>query len=487
MKTLFILLLLLAVPCASRAESVSLTDKDAESYISAQNISAPDDIQRIHAWFTGLKGLNMYTNIVLMASYRSIHGSVSGTTLPSMVGVNGTVVGTVPQGTNGLLFTNAVANYVQYANPLQSTAVAAYSIACFGDVDASTNATSMFIFGGSDATSARGPTLWANGSPSAGYQHLQLGHTYSSDGTVAGQPGDMTSSGSTVRNRGITTGAQMFAATFSAGTKTLTPGFDLMGIATGAFGTAWNNGAAWRVGASLAGSNPLSGNIAAIVVANRVWTVWEVQALRRLYHKTLGAGFMPEVNLIVEGDSLSAGAAGELPWCWGPIVTNAPFQSQVQVRNLALAGAQLAAMTTDYSTSAAMARVEFDYAPRQYYVLFGGNNDTASDPNATFEQLKVLWSRARSDGYRVIAFTILKTIGTDANAANRAALNSLIRSNPSFYDLLIDVDQVLEIQNHSNTALLGSSEPTFQDDRIHLTNLGHFYLARYFAGKLNYP
>ena len=484
----FVLALLFAIGCPIvRAESVSLTDTDAESYISARQISNPDDIQRIHAWYTGLKGLNCYTNIVLMASYRSIHGTASGTTLSSMVGGSGTIVGTVSQGTNGLYFTNTAANYVQYSNPLQGTAIAAYTIAAFGAVDASTNGAAMLIVGGSDAASARAPTLWANGSPSAGYVHLQLGHTYSSDGTGAGQPGDMLSSASTIRGRGITTGPQMLAASFSAGTKTLTPGFDLMGVATGAFGTVWNNGVSWRVGVSLAGGNPLSGTISCVIVANRAWSHWETQAIRRLYHKTIGAGFMPEINLIVEGDSLSAGAAGELVWAWGPTVTNSTHQNRLQVRNLSTSGAQIAAMATDYSTSAAMSRVEFDYAPRQYYALWGANNDTASDPFTVFDSLKSLWTRARSDGFKVIAFTIFKTVGTDANAANRATLNKLIRNSPSFYDVLIDVDRVLELQNYLDTAALGSTAPTFQNDQIHLTSLGHFYLARYISSLFNYP
>lgn len=487
MKKLLSILFLLCAGIFARAESVSLTDYQAETYIYNAKVTSPDEVQRIHAWYRGLKHLNMFTNIVLMSSYRVQHGAASGSTLISMVGGNGTINGAVPQTTNGLTFTNFTGNYVAYANPLQSAAVAAYSIMVACDVNPSTNSTSMALVGSTDVASARGPQLWAHGSVHAGFQPHFANHSYSSDGTGAGQPGDMISSASTIRTRGITTGPQMLTATFAAGQKSLTGGFDSMGIATGTFGTVWNNGANWRVGQTLAASQPLSGNIAMIIVANRSWEVWEVQAIRRLYHKTLGAGYMPDINFIVEGDSESAGVTGEYVWCGAPLWTNSLLNRKIQVRNLALSGAQLASMTTDYPTSAAPARVDFDYAPRQYFFLFGGNNDVAASPYTVIDQLKTIWNYARADGFKVVAFTIMKTVGTDAYPDNRKTLNTFIRNSAAFYDILIDMDQVPEIQNYNDTALLGSTAATFQDDRTHLTSLGHFYLSRFIASKFNYP
>lgn len=482
-----ILLLLILFPCLTRAESVSLTDNNAEAYIATANVTNPDDIQRIHAWYRGLKGLNLYTNIQLMTSYRSIHGAVSGSTLVSMVGGNGTITGTVPQTTNGLTFTNFTGNYVTHANPLQSATVAAYTLMAFFDANSPTNGASMAIVGSSDVASARGPQLWAHGSAHAGFQPHSANHSYSTDGAGTGQPGDIITSPSTIRVRGITTGPQMLVATFSSTLKTMAGGFELMGTASGAFSTCWNNGANWRVGQTLAASQPFSGNIAGWILWNKALTYYEVQAVRRLYHKTIGAGYMPTINFLVEGDSESAGVASEYTWCSAPLWTNSILNRQIQVRNLSLSGAPLAAMTTDYATSAAPCRVEFDYAPRQYYFLFGGNNDVSVSPYTVHEQLKTLWTAARADGYKVVAFTILKTFGTDAYAENRKTLNFLIRNSPSFYDLLIDTDQVPEIQNYLDTALLGSTAPTFQDDKIHLTSLGHYYLSRYIANKLTYP
>lgn len=484
MKLISLLLSLFLLSLTVKAEDIAYSDPDAEAYAFANFITDPTELTRLHKWYRGLKNLNQYTNLVLMTSYRSAQGTISGASIRSMVGGVGTIVGSLTQTTNGLTFANNVANYVTYANPAQSTALTAYSIMAAFDTDQNLGLYQTLITG-NDNASSRGIQVSINGSQNAGNaQWTSIYCFYSSDGTGVGIPGDETTGAGIANTRALTTGPQTFIHSFTASLRASTAAFQLPSFSSGAFGTVWNNEATLFVGRATTAARPMSGNLAFLAIwNNKALTIADQQAIRRLYNKTIGAGYIPRVNVIFEGDSITIGANTE--WIYQlTLMTNASWKYVTSSRNLGLSGAQTPAMITDYSTSAAPCRVDFDYADRQYYSLMSGLNDlTASvDPNTIFNNLKTLWVRARADGFKVVACTSLYTLGMASAqiTANRKILNDLIRNNRQYYDYLIDVDTIPQLADYNNTTY-------FQGDKTHLTSTGHFYLARKFAEVISSP
>lgn len=484
----FILAFVLILPHA-KAQPVSITDTDAEAYIYNRIITDPTEIYRLHAWYAGLKNLNLWSSIVLMASYSSRDNALSGSTIVSMVGGNGTINGTVPQTTNGLTFTGNTANFVQYANPLQSTAVAAFTI--FSGFDSTVhNGAHATLIGGNDNSSARGINIYLNGSPQAGAQATSLYGYYSSDGTGAGQPGDIISGDGLAATKAVTSGPQTLSWSFSASLRTIFAGFNMPGFSSGSFGTAWNNAATWNLGRMATAASPLNGNVNLILVLNKALTFAEHQALRRLYAKTLGWEYLPKVNMIFEGDSLVQGAAGEFTFpchLW----TNATYKTVVQTKNIGLSGDFASTMITEYPTSAAPYRIEFDFAPRQYLHLMAGGNDLAGVTTGmqAFNYLKSTWKLARADGFIVVAYTYPKSLNFNSNAqqeAYRQEMNDQIRAATGLWDYLVDVDRIRALDN-ADTAALGSLNPTYQNDRVHFTSYGHFLISREVARVINNP
>lgn len=484
----FVLSLCLLIP-QSKAQPVSISDPDAEAYIFNRIITDPTEIYRLHAWYAGLKNLNLWSSIVLMASYSSRDNALSGSTIVSMVGGNGTINGTVPQTTNGITFTGNTANFVQYANPLQSTAVAAWTI--FAGFDSTVhNAAHATLIGGNDNASARGINIYLNGSPQAGVQPTSLYGYYSSDGTGAGQPGDIISGNGLAATKSVLSGPQSLSWSFSASQRIIFAGFNMPGFSTGSFGTAWNNAATWNVGRMATAASPLNGNVNLILVLNKALSFSEHQALRRLYAKTLGYEYLPKVNMIFEGDSLTSGALAEFTYpchLW----TNANYRTVVQTKNMGLSGDFASTMITEYPTSAAPYRIEFDYAPRQYFHLMAGGNDLAGVTTGmqAFNYLKSTWRLARADGFIVVAYTYPKSLNFNSNAqqeAYRQEMNDQIRAATGFWDYLVDVDRISQL-NNADTAALGSSNPTYQDDRVHFTSYGHYLISREVARVISNP
>jgi lysophospholipase L1-like esterase len=483
----FILAFVLILP-RSQAQPVSITDPDAEAYIFNRNISDPTEIYRLHAWYSGLKNLNIWSSIVLMASYSSRDNALSGSTIVSMVGGNGTINGTVPQTTNGIVFTENTANYVSYANPLQSTALSAYSVFVAFDTEIK-NGLSCLI-GANDNASANGITLFLNGSPQAGSAAHNVYTYYSSSGAAGGVPGDILSAAGVLQIGALTSGPQTLSFSFSSAQRVITSGFNLPGFSSGSFGTVWNNTATWNIGRMTTASAAYNGDVNLVLVLNRALTIAEHQSLRRLYTKTLGWEYMPRVNMIFEGDSLTAGAVSE--WVYSKhLWTNVNYRTVVQTRNHALSAALSSAMLTDYSTSCANARIEFDYAPRQYFHIMAGGNDMSGTTSGydTFLNLRRLWALAKADGYIVVAYTYPPTFGLTSDPvkeARRQECNYQIRQSGG-YDYLIDTEKIQGLQNNGDTAALGSSNPTYQDDRVHFTSYGHKLIADYVAKIINAP
>lgn len=115
-------------------------------------------------------------------------------------------------------------------------------------------------------------------------------------------------------------------------------------------------------------------------------------------------------------------------------------------------------------------------AGSSYLFLWAGVNDLHSaytTPEVAYANLKTLWSTARSDGFKVIAFTLAPLFGDEAAAVT---LNNYILSDTSLYDYLIRTDKIFP----DNT---GTSY--WDVDKIHLSATGQTAFGKTIAGYMD--
>lgn len=147
--------------------------------------------------------------------------------------------------------------------------------------------------------------------------------------------------------------------------------------------------------------------------------------------------------IVLEGDSL---VQVNMLTSW-PVNTQlySPW-SGATWSNFAIGGSTTTQMLARYS---AVRAAKTAGAPG-VLILNGGSNDlnypAGVDPaGEIYGRLKSMWSQARADGYKVVAFTIHgggSVGGPDAARTEFAKLNTLIRSESSLYDALVENDKL---------------------------------------------
>lgn len=175
-----------------------------------------------------------------------------------------------------------------------------------------------------------------------------------------------------------------------------------------------------------------------------------------------------EVIFVYEGDSLTNTAInGTWPT---KLAALSAFFSRGDTYNFALSSDTAALMVGEYATQAGA----INLAPygEKYYFLWAGTNDLTAGTSAatTYGYLTTMWAAARASGYKVIAFTIMPNAAhTSGQNDARIALNSLILSDPSFYDFIVRPDVYF-----TNTA----DQVNFLSTGVHLTPAGNLRLAQ---------
>jgi lysophospholipase L1-like esterase len=118
---------------------------------------------------------------------------------------------------------------------------------------------------------------------------------------------------------------------------------------------------------------------------------------------------------------------------------------------------------------------------RNYYILLGGINDLywATTPADTYTCLKSVWAKARAQGYKVVAMTLTGTGNVDYSLVT--SLNTLIRSDASLYDALVDLGA------DSNLGCNGcwTNGTYYQGDLVHYNATGAGVLASKVATAIN--
>ena len=453
-------------------------DPDAANYLEVQNISDPYEIRYMHQWYAGLKSLNIYSSTLYMLSLRSEHKALSGSTVTPMIGGTTVTIGTVTNYTGGAVFDGTGNNWIRITNTFGASLTNFTLVAAFRYTD---KLAYHSVFGGyDDSAPHKGPQMWIDGNPNLGYGR-NLG--------VLGWSGNGTTNGTVISaGKQAFGGPQLLIASFSPTSVSLksTLGKVSRTAVTG-YGPADNQSTYWSIGRMTTTSiGAMLGEVAFVMLINKHLTDAEQNELRKLYTRTIGQPYIPRINMFLEGDSYTAGAASETTWRQH-LATNAIWGNYVVQRNVSVSGALITDALTRWTNDVSKFAIDADYATRQYYVDFIGNNNInvldTNAPNTLMTSKKFLWSSARNAGMKVIVFTGFMTTNTFTNATYRlnwTNYNNLIINNRPLYDVLVRVDQDPRLQDFGNTTY-------FQNDFQHPNTLGHKVIEQLFNTALPYP
>lgn len=177
-----------------------------------------------------------------------------------------------------------------------------------------------------------------------------------------------------------------------------------------------------------------------------------------------------EKFIISEGDSHVSGgglAASDFPTS---VLTS--LGSPYTGANVGIGGTQIEAAITRAS-----ANVDSRYNSTRLdnvCCFFDGSNDMAGAFTAqqVYDNLKIYWAARRAIGWKVVAFTLLPR-GEDADVeTKRQAINTLIKSDSTLYDALVDLGAdatIGEAGDQNNLTYYGA-------DKTHLTTDGYAVL-----------
>lgn len=168
--------------------------------------------------------------------------------------------------------------------------------------------------------------------------------------------------------------------------------------------------------------------------------------------------------IIYDGDSYSTSANWPtyLPY-WSDYFAKAGFL------NYATSGHTTSDVISSYSAGPALSANTEGFG-EYFYSIYAGVNDLATGTSGTtvYNNLKTIWSNARSNGYKVIAFTVIHSTFMDAGEeAQRIILNNLIVSDRTLYEHLVDVASQFDPR----------LDPSLFVDETHLTASGYNMFA----------
>lgn len=240
----------------------------------------------------------------------------------------------------------------------------------------------------------------------------------------------------------------------------------------------------WFLGRLQETAYAYKGTIAMETIFDKNLNQYEIDAVRRLYSKTLGKGYVPENIILFEGDSLTAGSSSE--WIYmRHLYTNELWGPRVMSKLMANSGDRYADAVSRFTNQARILLIDKDYAQNIYYSLYMGLNDLANSTSAVdcFTAVSALWQMAKDAGMKVIAWTIPPSGGlTPTEDGERVIYNRLLRQNPSGYHKLVDLAATDGWRELSVT-----NGAYYATDHIHLTTEGQKAVAEKLVQVINVP
>jgi hypothetical protein len=222
------------------------------------------------------------------------------------------------------------------------------------------------------------------------------------------------------------------------------------------------------LGARLNAGTPallFKGHISESLLFNRVLTDAENEAVRKAMR------FLdPDVaNYVFHGDSQTAFVSSrpgqDYPWQ----LLNRVAPVAARQYNVARSGIQVSAMLSRYATEVRPFRPHGSVTEGHFFLL-GGTNDIIGGGTAAdiYGVLKTIWAQARADGFKVHACTLFDQTWTAPQRVVYDALNILIISDLSLFDVVYRLDLLLN--DHT-------SDAAFYVDSYHLNAAGNLAVA----------
>jgi lysophospholipase L1-like esterase len=142
---------------------------------------------------------------------------------------------------------------------------------------------------------------------------------------------------------------------------------------------------------------------------------------------------------------------------------------------------------SDFSANAAT-EIDSNYRSalrRNVCVVWGGVNDANAGASAAtiYDRLKTYWAARRAAGFKIVACTEIDAQDAGRNAVGWhstlwPALNTLIKSDATLYDSLVDLGADSRLQNALDTTY-------FNADKVHLTDTGYGVVAALVAAQVS--
>lgn len=172
---------------------------------------------------------------------------------------------------------------------------------------------------------------------------------------------------------------------------------------------------------------------------------------------------------LYEGDSITDTVKG-YPFDWpAQLVKLSPSAAKTPQINVAYTGDTIEWMLGQYDSQV------HPYAPTKstqnfFFFVLAGTNDAFYGRNETqiYTDLKTEWAKARADGFKVVAFTITRSIDPKRDTT-LVKVNKMIKADTTKYDYLVKTDELLP--DPTNTLL-------WQRDALHPNIAGSKMIAQ---------
>jgi lysophospholipase L1-like esterase len=197
----------------------------------------------------------------------------------------------------------------------------------------------------------------------------------------------------------------------------------------------------------------------------------------------LGARVQSGINVVFDGDSLTAGTGTVSSTTrWPTVLLTYPEWSGrvANSYNVAISGQTCEQRVTAYSTSVHPHSPAVTGIPAYYFLWIGTNSISNGDSSATlYACIASLWTSANTDGFTVVASTMQAVSAEFANPTLvliRQQVNQMIRSagpSATTYSYLMDPDRMFA-DPHDTTWM--------QNDAIHPNAAGNAAFANYVNG-----
>jgi hypothetical protein len=252
-------------------------------------------------------------------------------------------------------------------------------------------------------------------------------------------------------------------------------------------GTPTYQSSLFRWGGTTGGSYnyPWLGNLQAVYIWSRAITDGEFESVKKWAESRyrITESQLPTMNLVFDGDSLTAGALGSdlnIGKCYvSQVLLDLNFKFKAW--NVAVHGQKMTEMLIDAESQV---DVIYDSTMSNICFVWAGTNDMYGQSNKvdeTFTALKSYCNGRKSAGFSVVVLTCLPRGDNAQFEIDRQSYNTAIRNDTSFYNVLADVgsNELIGLAGKQN------DETYYAADAIHLLPAGFSIVSQIVSSAIN--